>query len=132
MNDEQILHIQRSGKLSQAVAYEVVKQTEWTPDCQGKFDFDITLFSLSTRYYSDNTAYATLYLSTEGGDEVCGIELAKFKSEPGNQLGAPSAKDELEAMARTHIQKFVNALLQAADPEVVKEAFEKAGMGNVV
>lgn len=115
-------------KLSGMVANAVVNQTEWKPDCQGKADFDITLFSLSSRSYPDNTAYGTLYLSTEGGRCVDGIAIAEFHSEPGKHLGAPNAQDELKRMANEHIQKFVYALLRITDPKVVEEAAKKAGL----
>lgn len=117
-------NIERMDKLSIASTNEMLKLTEWKPDCQGKMDFDIDLLQLSTRYYPDNTAYATLYLQAEGA----GIELAKFFSEPGNHMGAPDARVEIVEMARAQIQKYVYALLRVTDPAIIQKAVEKAGL----
>lgn len=128
MIEDALRNIENADKLSKLIAAEVTKKTEWTPDCMGKMDFDISLFNLSTRYYPDNTAYGTLYLSTEGGGCVDGIKLAEFKSEPGEKLGAPDAKAELEKLAREHITKFVYALLRVTEPQVIRDALKEAGL----
>lgn len=128
MSTEQAEQLERLNKLSFAVTDACISQSDWKPDCMGKMDFDITLFNLCSRSYPDNTAYGTLYLSTEGNKCIDGIALAEFKSEPGEHLGAPKAQDELQRMAREHIQKFVYALLRITDPANLEKAMKEAGL----
>lgn len=112
----------RIEKFAQALLDEDLKNTEWKPDCQGKFDFDFDILQISTRFYSDNTVYSSLYLGTDFE-----VELARFEIEPGSQLGAPCAKRELEERLRTALKSFYVSLLGTGDPEVVEKAMTKAG-----
>lgn len=125
---DQEKYLETLNKLATAVTAETIKNTEWKPDCSEKWDFDISLFSLSTRSYPDNTAYATLYLSTDGGSSSYGIPLLEFQAEPGKHLGAHSAREEIVRMANEQIPKFVYALLRITDPKIIQEAAKKAGL----
>ena len=100
-------------------------QAEWTPDCQGKQDYDADLVSLSTRYWPRGGGYAEMtadgrWLENEARPSIPPSATATIylQDEPlttGSFDGATEAevKAKVEAWAREQFAKVASAMSAA-------------------
>lgn len=114
---------ERIEKFAEALITEEHKHTNWKPDCQGKADFDYPVLHVSTRSYSDNSAYSTLYIGN-----AALVPILELKVENQNLMGAPSAQRDIEQRLKEATKAFYVALLKLGDPELIEKEMTKAGI----
>lgn len=109
-------------------------EAEWTPDCQGKQDYDADLVQLSTRYWPRGGGFHILDTGTRvwAGNEArseikpsahATIYLQDEKLAEANFEGATEAevKAQVEAWAQQQFDQIASALRAALTPNALGE-----------
>jgi len=105
---------------------------KWTPDCQGKWDFDGSLVTLSTRYWPRGGGFHVMGPQT-GGDFVPSSDImpdVKPSAHATIYLGdvADEYYDDKVKLAEIEVEADTEAEVKARVEEWVAEQYERIGI----
>lgn len=84
---------------------------KWTPDCQGKWDFDFSILKVSTRYYSPQYSY--MRYSKSKGFETGIVDEKRHSISGSIYLGDKEIWEcELEDKAEVDIKKIYEKIIE--------------------
>lgn len=100
--------VHQRGVVAERLATSVMECAKWTPDCSGKQDFDIPLISISTRYWPDHTAVASLMLWENASTHGDYTELSR---ENFNAKSEAELKVQVQAWVKQELVKLYKKVL---------------------
>ncbi len=109
---------------------------EWTPDCQGKWDYDCNLVSLSCRYWPQGGGFHILDTSTgawEGNEArpailpsaIASIRIGDLKSGPYATLAEAEFDGNTEVEVKAKVEAWAKEMIARVDAAVRREFGER-------